>query len=608
MKFSRLELLDQGIPKLNDSSSNASSLPLAKRIEKGQIHLTKNVVMKAQNKPFLVKATKKPSELLAVLYENEEHKVIASIWNATTNTVQCQINTGFSTAELSLQMNQFFSSSDESKFNKFSLTDRGFSAALTSDDNQSIEFYKWNFENQSRKGLIIDADMSKTEAKYSYVLIEKTNADQEWHMLKVDIYGQSSQLIIIDSLLDQPQVLKRLTLTSPQLQFAKLMDYKDDFLFLLCSSDDSVYNTADKNFILYDIETGKSIEKYHMRDFCELTGQPCCENETDSQQSSHNMCQYEAKFDLVANQFLICNPYMAGFILYQFDGKTKQTRILSKGSMFSITSKKMILLNGILFVSYHKEMEMLPMTPDCISFNTCDTFVEILAADLINKQVEPIISLGPTSLTNSRLLLNEMHRGIHFDDSNYEGILHPISQDVLVLVANYNHVVKLDISKSPAMIALDEAADMYANQLKKEEKLRKAEEAKKNAEARKNKRKEKEERIFKKLTNSRVNGPLYQWRGTYGFMKAKGEAKALGNLFVHLSNFRIPPEAKMRKNVWLECTIVKDAGHSKYKAVDIVPISMPEQLNQSSAKNQQNRRRGGGFSGANSSRRGRPKA
>ena len=37
-------------------------------------------------------------------------------------------------------------------------------------------------------------------------------------------------------------------------------------------------------------------------------------------------------------------------------------------------------------------------------------------------------------------------------------------------------------------------------------------------------------------SNNYVQGPIHSWRGVWGFMKPKGEAKALDSLFVHYSN------------------------------------------------------------------------
>lgn len=45
-------------------------------------------------------------------------------------------------------------------------------------------------------------------------------------------------------------------------------------------------------------------------------------------------------------------------------------------------------------------------------------------------------------------------------------------------------------------------------------------------------------KMVQKYLNSTnyVQGPIHSWRGVWGFMKPKGEAKALESLFVHYSN------------------------------------------------------------------------
>ena len=116
--------------------------------------------------------------------------------------------------------------------------------------------------------------------------------------------------------------------------------------------------------------------------------------------------------------------------------------------------------------------------------------------------------------------------------------------------------------------------------MEKEKALKKAEETKRKAKEKEKALKEAKEKIVQKYFNSdehTVQGPIHNWKRSFGFMRPKGEAKILENIFVHYSNIVDPPPKKSIKNgVWVKCKVTKDEGHANFKAVDIKIVPKPE--------------------------------
>jgi len=259
--------------------------------------------------------------------------------------------------------------------------------------------------------------------------------------------------------------------------------------------------------------------------------------------------------------------------------------MIQKGSMFCPLSNRstFLLLNGIIFGTCQKEAEMMPLTPDVHRYEHDNDAMELIAVELEVKQTQTLTSFGVSREENSKLLLNETHRSITYElKDHFSGwpTLRSVTDSVLVMQSTKSAYIKIDFSIGPEDIAITEANAMYAKQMEKEKALKRAEETKRKAKAKEKAMKEAKEKIVQKYFNSdehTVQGPIYNWKRSWGFMRPKGEAKVLENIFVHFSNIVDPPPRKTIKNgLWVKCKVTKDEGHNNFKAVDIMIVPKPE--------------------------------
>ena len=654
MKFSRLEILDQGIPKQLSSVSTVSESLVRKRIEKGQFHITNHAVqvngsaVPSMKALFMVFPAEQ-SPYLAIAIHGIGDEVLVCIWDMVKNKEVAKIHTGLGVTDICMMLKSGSASSQ-----KFSLTSDQFSLLCPTEHATEIEFFKWKI-NLNNPGKIVDCDnvesnklieLSSAEkqcliidpgltAEESHVDLSLMTTLGQMHVIQFRCYQiqewsseKRCSMIIVDGTNDQPRLLKKIALPTLPNGFPKLTDYKNEKYLFHHYSSDSDNNTLEENKLwFFDIIQEKVIEDYRMADMCELTQQPCCNSSEENNKDRHLLCSYEGQFDLGRNQFIVFKEFLSGFVIFQYDedadhgggAAVKPPLIVHKGAMFCHLSTRstFLLLNGIIFATCQKETEMMPLTADNMvhRYEHDNDAMELIAVDLEVKQAQTMTSFGVSALENSKLLLNETHRSIIYQlKDHFSGwpTLRSVSDNVLVMQSTKSAYIKIDLGISPETIANLEAEAMYAKQMEKEKALKRAEESKRKAKAKEKAMKEAKERIIEKYFNSdehMVQGPIYNWKRSWGFMRPKGEAKVLDNIFVHYSNMiDAPPRKTIKNGVWVKCKVTKDQGHANFKAVDILLVPKPETQNGTApaaaaavtaAKNQNGAapRRGGGHRG-----------
>ena len=329
-----------------------------------------------------------------------------------------------------------------------------------------------------------------------------------------------------------------------------------------------------------------------MNDIDELTHQPTESEENNSIRHLAAVCNYDCKFDNFQKQFVIAKEFFTGFVVYQYF-EDKEPTMLFKGSMFCHLNAKFFLMNGLIFGTCQKEDETMPKLPDSLGADDIDS-MEVICADLKTKQSHTLVAIGANATSNANMLLNETHRTITYAPHDaflgWPG-LQPLNKEVMVLQAEKSSYIKLDLSLTPVQIAKSEANAMYSKQMVSDKKLK----AKQELVNKKKEKKAKEEANKAKMTEKYLNsdcntvqGSIQSWRGTWGFMKPRGEAKALERLFVHYSNIGSPrpPKKSIKNGTWIQARVSKDPNHDGFMAIDIKLIPRPEQQNNASSESQ----------------------
>ena len=613
MKFARLEILDQGVPKeLPSPLANSSESLIRKRIEKGQFHITNHNVqvngcaVPSMKALFMVFAQEQ-SPYLAIAMHGPDNQVMVCIWDMVRSKEVAKIHTGLGVTDVCMMLKSGSASSQ-----KFSLTSHQFSLLCPNEHpTGDIEFFKWKLNLDPNCGellelsaaekqcLIIDPEIAANESHVDLTLM--TQATGQMHVIQFSSYQiqewaseKRCSIIIVDGTDDQPRLLKRVALPTLPNGFPKLTDYKNEKYLFYHYSSDSDKDTLEENKVwFFDILQEKIIEDYRMADMCELTQQPCCNSE-DNNPDRHLLCAYDGRFDLGRNQFIVFKEFLSGFVIFQYDDDDengrKKPRIVNKGSMFCHLSTRstFLLLNGVIFATCQKETEMMPLTPDSVvhRYEHDNDAMELIAVDLEVKQGQTLTSFGVSAHENSKLLLNETHRAIIYQlKDHFSGwpTLRSVTDTTLVMQSTKSAYIKIDLGISPEAIAHAEAEAMYAKQMEKEKALTKAEETKRKVKAKEKAKKEAKEKIVQKYFNSdehTVQGPIYNWKRSWGFMRPKGEAKVLENIFVHYSNIvDAPPRKSIKNGIWVKCKVTKDEDRANFKAVDILLVPKPEPLN-----------------------------
>ena len=398
-----------------------------------------------------------------------------------------------------------------------------------------------------------------------------------------------------------------------------MRDYTPDDIFLLHHFNNDPMRSADNKIWFYHLEEDKHIADYKMSDIYEMTSNQPSEGSISQANADENslqqaaLCNYDAKFDFAQHQFVIVKEFISSFVIYSYDPHSlNKPQLVHKGSMFCHVNAKFFLMNGLIFGTCQKEDETMPRLPDSLATSEDVESIEIICADLHAKQSHTMVTIGANASSNANMLLNETHRQIMY--APYDAFLswpglQPLNEKIMVLQAEKSSYIKLDLGLSPRQIAHLEAEAMYSKQMVMEKKLRAKhnlvkQKKEKKAKAAANKAKmvqekkdkvaankakmvqEKKDRvaankakIVQKYLNSsslHVQGPIHNWKGSWGFMKAKGEAKALDSLFVHYSNMIDPPSKKsIRNGTWIQAKVSKDQNHDGYMAIDIKIIPKP---------------------------------
>ena len=94
MKFARLEILDQGIPKQLSASQSSSESPVRKRIEKGQFQITNHAVEVDRDKALFMVFSEEQSPYLAIALHGFNDCVLVCIWDMDKNKEIAKIHTG----------------------------------------------------------------------------------------------------------------------------------------------------------------------------------------------------------------------------------------------------------------------------------------------------------------------------------------------------------------------------------------------------------------------------------------------------------------------------------------------------------------------------------
>lgn len=578
MKFARLELLDNGVPKISPKTTDCGQI--VSKVEKGQFHLTTNAIQPSI-KPLFMMFANDNSPNIAIVQNYSPKSTTISIWNISLNKEVAVIQSGMMESVFC-----FVAAESGSKLSRFSFTSSQFSFLVLSDQENTIEFYKWKipeYKGESiqlnpsdKQCLIIDPS---TDKEFAFTINTITKDTKDTHVIKIDSYFDFSHLCFVSGHTDQPRILKKVAL--PTSEFPKLKDHKGEmYLFSVqMPTSNSSFATNDTKLWLYDALQEKKIGEYIFRDIWELTHQP------ESDEDDETMCTYDARFDQAKPQFIIAKEFLAGFVVYQYDGKS--TSIVTKGSMFCHLSiqRRFVFINDCVIATCPKENEMLPMTPDALNSHADSDFVEVVVADLKSKQVQTVSSFGISSTRNSHLLLNEAHRTIACQPTDHLQVwptIRPINEGQFAMLANKSSYIVLDFSLSPEEIAHKEAEAMYQGQLKKEKRLKEIEMSK---------RKEKEQqearsKIVEKYLDSEehmVEGTIYSWNATWGFMKPSGEAKHLGDIFVHKSNVT-NRRHHLKKGQKIKCRITKDQGRRNFKALEIEVTTTQENGNNGASR------------------------
>ena len=88
-----------------------------------------------------------------------------------------------------------------------------------------------------------------------------------------------------------------------------------------------------------------------------------------------------------------------------------------------------------------------------------------------------------------------------------------------------------------------------------------------------------------------LQGKVHTWKKSYGFVRAKGEAKDLGNFFIHITDVKDKKKRQqLKRHTWIQFHAKYDPNQSSLRATDVMLIDKPlvGDITDSSGSYQQN--------------------
>ncbi len=369
-----------------------------------------------------------------------------------------------------------------------------------------------------------------------------------------------------------------------------------------------------EKFVLFDFDKegeDKIVAEYIVKDLCELTSCSCIDADEEQRnnqrpaasQDNDNSdeeglvqrpaCKYSARFDLVKDQFVFFREFISGFVVYAYKGQDLPT-LSTKGKAFCFqiersTMNSALFSGDLLFGAYKKDDDIMCPEAPGLDMIMDLSHLEIFAFDVVNaKTTYPMLSIARQKEALGNMLLNECSRTFFYDDSletlsttrPFYLPFHFASETTLVLKTREDMFLRMDFASSKQAIAEYEAEAMYEIQLGKERELarnekikrakRQAEEEKKAIAAR-----------YIDQPDKTVVGALHSWRFSYGFAKPKGEAKIVGDVFVHISDMTNRGNTYIRNGQFIEFNVTTDSKTGKLRAKNVKLIDRPEEFNSS---------------------------
>ena len=379
-----------------------------------------------------------------------------------------------------------------------------------------------------------------------------------------------------------------------------------------------IFQANASEIIFFDLESRCEITSYKAVDLCCSPKNRCPHGKepvaNGSWAQAEKACNYIAKFDVNPRrkQFLIYSQNLTLYQLMEYnDDENISPQVLVVGStyLYELTERtfnNVLLSNGILFSA--PIFESYPrMSKEYQSFRD-SAALAVFAINLLQDQKTtkcPIISVMEDKNGLESALMNECSTRIFWDkkdkrDANFAGIS-KFTQRFLHLVDDYTLTVSIgnatylhiDMCLSGKEVAEREATQLYKNQIMKEKSER--ERIKREAEIQrvekekeaKRKLKDKErveviDKLRKKYVDKEdssefvLQGKIHTWKKSYGFVRAKGEAKDLGNIFVHITDVKNKKKGKYpNRNKWIQFYAKYDPKQSSLRATDVILIDKP---------------------------------
>ena len=437
-----------------------------------------------------------------------------------------------------------------------------------------------------------------SDLNHSSIMI--VNADDGVVLDKVIFNGYSSQSSVITENFESQG--NRLLLRKFDCNRATQLD-----MFQVCTSE----------IIFFDLETRCEIDSFKAMSLCSKAQSKCGHGKTKNPKESKHpwiqeekACNYIAKFDVnhSRKQFIIYSQNLGFYQLMKYESDpsiSPQTILCGSTYVYELTERtfdNVLLSNGVLFSA--PIFESYPrMNKEYLQFRDAATLA-VFAIKLYDEPRAtkcPIISIMEDKGGLESALMNECSRSTFWDkkdkrDANFAGIskftqrfLHLVDDYTLTVSIGNASYLNIDFSLSGIEVAEREATQLYKRQIRKEmlEKERAIKDAEMQREAKekeaKRKLKDKErielvEKLRKKYVDKdgaefSLQGKIHTWKKSYGFVRAKGEAKDLGNIFVHITDVKNKKKGNYpNRNKWIQFYAKYDPTQSSLRAVDVMLI------------------------------------
>ena len=384
--------------------------------------------------------------------------------------------------------------------------------------------------------------------------------------------------------------LSYFTESSPQTATAQ-MTFPDQILSLEAFKGDRVIlRDVDQKLLFCDVPNETVLAEYKYADIC-------CEAEHIHETYFATDCHYEVKMDQRPgkNEFAIFNQNLGHFMLYEFSSETSSSPVRkARGSnlvydMNYHIMKKVALLDGILFTVADHDITLRTHSGDYFIDDTNIYGFNVIAFDLMKNTLHHVESMfaSPESqnmpqdvgLLHTSVLMNEYSRRFVMNSKHNrlkESAVHFINDRTLAM-PNVNTLLTLNFSDSVQLInkvERDGLMEMALLQKREEEERRKAEEKKRKIlkrkeEEKKRLRQEMREKYVDK--NVSLRGKIKFWKYSYGFIDITHtkDAKNLGNVFVHLSNFVNRGQKTIQQGQKVKFKMATQDNSGKVQAVDV---------------------------------------